>query len=120
MNLRLLLLPALAVALYAEGIDAVPADAIVSNYCAASRDQARLLDGASMDVDIEASLPKLQKQGRLQALRRISAIGRITYEALRFDGDNTVKKQVIARYLTAEAETQKSDAPSMARHAGKL
>jgi len=67
-----------------------------------------------MDVEIQASLPKLKKQGRLHALRRISALGRITYEMLRFDGDGTVKNQVIARYLTAEAEAQKSQTPSLA------
>ena len=50
----------------------------------------------------------------MHALRRISALGRITYEVLRFDGDGTVKNQVIARYLTAEAETQKDQAPSLA------
>jgi hypothetical protein len=42
----------------------------------------------------------------LRALRRISALGRITYEKLRFEGDGTVKNQVIARYLSAEAEAQ--------------
>jgi hypothetical protein len=51
-------------------------------------------------------------------LRRISALGRITYEVLRFEGDGTVKNQVIARYLTAEAEAQaearKDQAPSLA------
>jgi hypothetical protein len=89
-------------------------DAIVQNYCAASRNEARLAQGASMDVEIEAALPGLKKQGRLHALRRISALGRITYEALRFDGDNTVKNQVIARYLSAEAEAQKDESPSLA------
>ena len=67
-----------------------------------------------MEVEIEASLPKLKKQGRLHALRRISALGRITYEMLRFEGDGTVRNQVIARYLTAEAEAQKDQAPSVA------
>ncbi len=114
MNLRLLLLPALAVALYAGGIDAVPPDAIVAKYCAASQSQARLLEGATMDVEIEAALPKLKKEGKLHALRHISALGRITYEALRFDGDATVKRQVIERYLTAEAEAQRSAVPSLA------
>ena len=67
-----------------------------------------------MDVEIDASLPKLQKQGRLRALRRISTLGRITYEALRFEGDGTVKNNVIARYLTAEAESQRTESPSLA------
>ena len=89
---------------------AVPSDAIVESYCAATRDQAQLMKAASMDVEIEASLPKLKKQGRLHALRHISALGRITYEKLRFEGDGTVKNQVIARYLTAEAEAQQGPA----------
>jgi len=68
-----------------------------------------------MDVDIEASLPKLKKQGRLHALRRISSIGRITYERLRFEGDGAVKNQVIARFLTAESQVQNSsESPSLA------
>ena len=91
-----------------------PVDAIVENYCVASRGQEQVLQSASMDVDIAASLPKLRKRGHLRALRRISGLGRITYERLRFEGDGTVKNQVIARYLTAEAESQKEQAPSLA------
>jgi len=92
----------------------MPADAIVENYCAATRDQELSVQNATMDVDIEASLPKLKKHGRLHALRRISALGRITYEHLFFEGDGTIKNQVIARYLTAEIEAQKNQAPSLA------
>src|SRR5262249_35371011 len=76
--------------------------------------QEQALRSASMDVDIAASLPKLQKQGKLHALRHISALGRITYDRLRFEGDGTVKNQVIARYLTAEAEAQKDRSPDPA------
>lgn len=67
-----------------------------------------------MEVDIEASLPKLKKHGRLRGLRRISRLGRITYEALHFEGDNSVKNHVIARYLAAEAEAQADGSPSLA------
>jgi hypothetical protein len=81
-------------------------DVIVENYCSVARDHEHSLDGASMQVDIEASLPKLKKHGRLRALRRISSIGRITYEHLRFEGDGAVKNDVIARYLTAESQAQ--------------
>ena len=98
------------------GPAAEPPGTIVENYCAASRGQEQSFQGASMDVEIQAALPRLKKQGRLHALRRISALGRITYEKLRFEGDGTVQNQVIARYLTAEAEAQaqKSQAPSLA------
>jgi hypothetical protein len=100
------------------GPAAEPPDTIVENYCAASRGQEQSFQGASMDVEIQAALPRLKKQGRLRALRRISALGRITYEKLWFEGDGTVENQVIARYLTAEAEAQaqarKDQAPSLA------
>jgi hypothetical protein len=102
-------------AVWALGTPAALApETIVANYCAASRAEAQLLEGSSMDVEIAASLPKLKKQGRLHALRRISALGRITYEKLRFEGDNTVKSQVIARYLSAEAEAAGDESPSLA------
>lgn len=114
MNVRVLpLLTLFSVCLVAEPAVVAP-ETILEQYCAASQRQATLLQGATMDVDIEASLPKLKKQGRLQALRRISDLGRITYEALKFEGDGTIKNQVIARYLSAEAEAQKDEAPSMA------
>jgi hypothetical protein len=67
-----------------------------------------------MDVEIEANLPKLQKHGRLNALRRISRLGRISYEAVRFEGDKSVKSDIIARYLAAETQAQSADDSSLA------
>jgi hypothetical protein len=96
------------------GLSAAPPDAIVESYCAATRGQDEAVEAASMDIKIDAALPKLKKFGRLRALRHISALGRITYDRLFFEGDGTVKNQVIARYLTAEVEAQKSLAPSLA------
>ncbi|HTS66980.1 MAG TPA: hypothetical protein VMH28_33375 [Candidatus Acidoferrales bacterium] len=84
----------------------------MENYCAASRQQERLLAGSSMDVDIDASIPKLKKHGRLHALRLISPIGLIKYEMARFEGDNVVNKEVISRYLTAEVEANRSHSPA--------
>ena len=67
-----------------------------------------------MDIEIEASLPSLKKVGRFHALRRISPLGLITYEKRRFEGDNTVRNQVILRYLSAEADTQREPSPPLA------
>jgi hypothetical protein len=89
-------------------------DSVVENYWAVSQQQERALAGSSMEVNIEASVPKLKKHGRLYGLRRISRLGRITYEALHFEGDNSVKNHVIARYLAAEAEAQSDGSPSLA------
>ena len=36
--------------------------------------------------------PKLKRQGKLHALRRVSALGRTTYEIPGFESDNTVER----------------------------
>jgi len=87
---------------------------VVENYAAMASDQSARLLGASMEVDVEASLPRLKKHGQLSALRHISNLGRITYEVLHFEGDNTIKSSVIARYLAADAQAQGNEAPSLA------
>jgi hypothetical protein len=106
LKVRFLLLSSLAVAVSATEPSSSPADAIVENYRAATQRQEQAMKGASMEVEIAGTIPKLKKQGRLHALRHITDLGRITYEALKFQGDDTVKKQVIAKYLQAEQESQ--------------
>ena len=95
---------------------AVPADVaaddasldIVNRFLDATRTQQEMLRGAQMEVDINAKIPKLEKQGKLRALRRISRLGQITYKALGFSGDSTIKQEVITRYLAAESEARDS------------
>lgn len=77
---------------------------IVSKYVDATHAQQEAMRGAEMEVDIDAKIPRLEKRGRLLALRKISRLGVITYKALGFFGDNTVKQEVITRYLAAESE----------------
>jgi hypothetical protein len=101
------------VSLAAETVSA-PSDAIVENYCTASEVQAQTNRGASMDVEIDASLPKLKKHGRLHALRRISPLGLIRYERAQFEGDRVVIREVISRYLTAEVDAQKEQSAEIA------
>jgi hypothetical protein len=83
-----------------------PKLAIVDQYVEATRVQQEVLRGAQMEVDIDAKLPRLAKRGTLRALRKISQLGQITYKALGFSGDNTVKQEVITRYLAAESEAR--------------
>ena len=71
------------------------------------------MKASSMDVEIAASLPKLNKKGKMTAQRKVSASGRISYEKLRFEGDGTVKNQIINRYLSAEAEAQEDSSLSV-------
>jgi hypothetical protein len=82
--------------------------AVFDLYQQAVRQQSESGRNVSMEVTMEASIPKLKKHGRLNALRHISNLGRITYKILGFSGDNTVKKEVMARYMTAEVEAAQS------------
>ncbi|MBV8828574.1 MAG: hypothetical protein JO108_05045, partial [Acidobacteriaceae bacterium] len=78
--------------------------AILNRYLQVTQTHDDSLRGASMEVDINASVPGLQEHGTLRALRKISKVGQITYHVLGFQGDSTVKSQVIARYLQAEQQ----------------
>ncbi len=108
-RLRITLVIALAATSLGAETPASTADELVESYTAAAREQSARFRGASMDVDIAASLPNLHKNGRMHALKHISRLGRITYEALKFDGDNSVKRDVIARYLTAESQARATE-----------
>jgi hypothetical protein len=81
---------------------------IVDRYLSAVQVQQQNPVQASMEVDIDAKLPRLKKQGRLHALKFITKVGQILYPPnwQRYEGDNTVKKEVIARYLQAEQQAR--------------
>ena len=79
---------------------------IIDNYVRATEAHEDALRGTSMEVSIDASIPKLKEHATLRALRRISKLGQITYRVLGFQGSSTVKNQVIARYLQAEQQGQ--------------
>jgi hypothetical protein len=106
----LLCLP--AAVLLADGVGD-DSSRILDSYLAASRSQQERLNGSTAEVSIDAEIPKLHKKGRLAALRRISRLGRITYDILRFEGDNSVKNEVIARYLAAEVQLREARDPSL-------
>ncbi len=104
----LLAAPAFAVAGAGEGgwDTSAASGEIIGKYLVATQIPHAVPAATSMEVDINASIPKLQQNGRLHALRMISRFGRITYRVLGFQGSNTVKSQVIARYLQAEQQSQ--------------
>jgi len=83
----------------------IPEEQMVNRYLEATQTQQSALLGGSSEVDIDAAVPKYKKTGKLHALRNISKLGKITYHALRFSGDNVVKTEVIANYLKAEVES---------------
>src|SRR5262249_6374808 len=65
-------------------------------------------------VEIDASLPKLQKKGRLRAVRRLLPFGKPEYQVIEMTGDQTVRQQVIVRYLAAEVHAAAIPASSVA------
>jgi hypothetical protein len=64
-----------------------------------------------MEVHLEGRIPKLKKEGKMSAMRMISSVGKVSYKLLGFWGDDTVKKEVMARYMNAEVEAT-SHAPT--------
>ncbi|MDX2181022.1 MAG: hypothetical protein SFV18_15615 [Bryobacteraceae bacterium] len=87
---------------------------IIAKYLSAQELQRSNMRGVEMDVEIDAAIPRLAKKGKMMALRAISKVGRVTYDFLKFDGDNTVKKDVIARYLATEAQASETPDPALA------
>jgi len=83
---------------------------IVNKYLVATKAQQTKLRGMASQVKIVGQLPKLAKTGNMTALRQITRIGKIAYKPLGFQGDDTIKKEVIARFLSAETE-EKDNGP---------
>lgn len=96
-----------APALVSSPIEESNGSKILERYLATNESQRQYLRGAEMEVDIVGSLPAVNKSGRLSAFRYISKLGEITYRVITFQGDSTVKKDVIARYMSAETEAVK-------------
>jgi len=71
-------------------------------------------DWALETVEIDAVLPKLEKRGRLRAIRRLLTPREPEYQVLELVGDQTVRQQVIARYLSAEMRAAGIPAESVA------
>ena len=86
----------------------VPEQEIVNHYLGAAQTQQDTMRGDTVEMDIDASVVKLQKHGKLHALKNITKLGKITFHVLGFTGDNSVKTEVIAKYLKAEIDAAQS------------
>ena len=65
-------------------------------------------------VEIEASLPKLNKSGRLRAIRRILPARHPEYQVLEISGDSMVNHELIVRYLHADQQAAEISGDSTA------
>jgi hypothetical protein len=78
------------------------ADQALSHFLAVSK--RNIMHGVTMSADFAATVPKLGKTAFLKASRVVHADGKIDYEVISSEGDPTIKKEVIARFMAAEAE----------------
>src|SRR5271170_1979859 len=69
-------------------------------------------NGAMLEID--AYLPRLGEEGHLRAIRAWAENKTPEYQVIDLDGDASVKKQVIARYLNAEQQAAAIPASSLA------
>ena len=77
---------------------------LFARYQTALRNQQDAVKNVNMEVLMEGRIPRLNKEGKMSALKHVSSVGRITWKLLGFWGDDTVKKEVMARYMQAEQE----------------
>jgi hypothetical protein len=56
----------------------------------------------AIELEIDACISRLKKQGRMTGLKLITQAGGVAYRSLQFSGDAIIKTAVIARYLSAE------------------
>jgi hypothetical protein len=79
----------------------------LDKYLAANRQQQDLLRESTMEVEIQAKLPRMKREALQRALRHVAATGEISYEPVSSTGDNMVRKEVIARYMSEEMDASK-------------
>jgi hypothetical protein len=113
-------LPLLAMLAIASGLKAGDTSIVASTAGASmafARYTANAERGSAWDeesVEIDASLPQAAKRGRLRAIRRLLPVGRPEYQVLEIAGDQTVKRQVIVRYLSADVKAAEIPSSSVA------
>ena len=88
---------------FALGAEPEAVQAVLNRYLSAP---AASCSETATRVEIQASLPKSGRSGVVEALEYVPSRGRALFHIRRFQGDPMVKRQVIARYMTAEAEAR--------------
>lgn len=85
----------------------------IESYLARPRNSQPQCTRQAFEVQIDAALPRLNKQGSMSGLKIVSKTGRTIYRGLQFTGDTLVRTAVIARFLASE-----SDPPEQSRSVG--
>ena len=102
-----LLIPASALAGDLTLAAPVPAEALAfARYIASIHEPDLFTDSGPVAVVMEASLPGLNKESRLLAIRLTNESERSEYHVLQSDGDAAVTRAVIAPYLAAQQQVE--------------
>lgn len=75
--------------------------AVLERYSAGLSEKG--LDAGAVAVEIEGSVPRLDKRARAEAIRTVSD-GKRAYQFLSAEGDSFVRKEMIARYFAMDRE----------------
>lgn len=115
---RVFLIPALLITGLAQGSRAsesanlqAAAESVLERYASVHKQSEAW---AVETIQIDAELPRLSKRGGLRAIRRLIPLGRPHYQIVESSGDQMVKQQVIARYLTLDRQAAETPAASVA------
>lgn len=80
-----------------------PGDQLLVRYFDASRKN--IVRGVSMAAHFAGRMPQMKKAAVIEARRKVTPRGTVEYEVLQRDGDNTVQKDLLARFMNAEMES---------------
>jgi hypothetical protein len=89
-----------------EIVAIAPTALAFARYIASLNQRSTFTESGPVRVDIDASLPGLGKQASMSAIRDTAASERGQYQILHLEGDPMVKHEVIARYLSAQAQAE--------------
>lgn len=87
-----------------EIVSIAPPALAFARYVASLNQRSPFTESGPIRVDIDASLPGLGKQAFMSAIRDTAPSERSQYKVLQLEGDPTVKREVIARYLSAQTQ----------------
>ena len=77
--------------------------AVLVRYNSGLASGAGSLDKQTTSIEIDAAMPKLDKQARVEAIRRLTD-GKARYQYTLVQGDSLVRNEMIARYLAIGAK----------------
>ncbi len=89
-----------------EIVSIAPPALAFARYVASLNQRSPFTESGPVRVHIDASLPGLGKQASMSAIRDTAASERSEYQILQLEGDATVKREVIARYLSAQTQAE--------------